>query len=345
MATALALHRPDALPVLVALERARQQLAEARSLSEVKDIRDKAQAVGHYLAQRGVGVEVRNDAAEIVLLAERRLGEMLRSMVRRGGDRKSKSRYQNDTLKSLGVSKLRCSRWQTAARVPESIFAAWVEETRAAGKELTSGALFKLGRQQAKPPLPLESLADQTGGQIFASLADVIAAGQKFRCVYADPPWKYGNQATRSSTDNHYSTMTVEEICAEPVAELADETCHLYLWTTASFLPDAFRVITAWGFTYKSNMVWVKPQMGIGNYIRLAHEHLLIATKGKRRTDGKSQMSWIKADRTKHSRKPREFREAVERMSPGPRLEMYGREVMPDWTVYGNQIEGGRLFK
>lgn len=330
------------------LERARAHLAEARTLAEVKEVYDKGSAVIEYLKrQRDVGLDAQNDAAEIVLAAERRLGEMLADRASAQGRRSDLVTpcYQVDgpaTLADLGISKMQSHRWQTMARVPEDEFQDWVQETRASEKQLTSGALFKLGRQQGEKSQNVEEYCkDDAPAQVFATLRDIIATGRKFQCIYADPPWKYGNQATRASTDNHYQTMSVDDICAEPVAELTDDECHLYLWTTSGFLPDAFRVIDAWGFTYKSNMVWVKPQMGIGNWVRLSHEHLLIAVKGKRRTNGKSQMSWLELDRTKHSRKPREFREIVERMSQGPYLEMYGREAPDGWTVYGNQVEGG----
>ena len=99
--------------------------------------------------------------------------------------------------------------------------------------------------------------------------ANLSPKGSRFSTIYADPPWKYDNQGTRAATDNHYPTLTVEQIAAEPVAELAADNCHLHLWTTNGFLPAAFYVIEAWGFEYKSMFVWVKPTLGIGNYYRL----------------------------------------------------------------------------
>lgn len=176
---------------------------------------------------------------------------------------------------------------------------------------------------------------------LVTSLSELVNIGAKFKAIYADPPWAYSNKATRSAVDGVYkSTMTIAEICAEPVAQLAEDNCHLWLWTTTSFLPDSFKVMESWGFTYKTNLVWIKPQMGIGNYVRVSHEHLLLGVRGTLRTRTRGEMSWVSADRTKHSRKPVEFRKLVERNSYGPYLEMYGRSYFgPPWTVYGNEVE------
>ena len=181
---------------------------------------------------------------------------------------------------------------------------------------------------------------------MVADLATLIAKGAKFPTVYADPPWQYDNHATRSAVEAEYkSTMSVEQICAEPVGRLVADDAHLHLWTTNAFLFSAKEVMEAWGFTYKSCFVWVKPQMGIGNYWRVSHEFMLLGIKGKLRFADRGQKSWLEVDRTKHSRKPREVRSMVEKVSPGPYLEMYGREALDaPWTVYGNEIESG-LFK
>jgi N6-adenosine-specific RNA methylase IME4 len=173
------------------------------------------------------------------------------------------------------------------------------------------------------------------------SLTTLIDQGQKFPTIYADPPWRYSNTSTRSNAAAKYvGTMTVDEICNEPVAALAADNAHLHLWTTNGFLFEAKKVIDAWGFEYKSCLVWVKPQLGIGNYWRVCHEFLLFGIRGKLPFNDHAQRSWLEAERTKHSRKPRAVREAIEKVSPGPYLEMYGREQMPDpWTVYGNEVQ------
>ncbi len=181
--------------------------------------------------------------------------------------------------------------------------------------------------------------------RIIGSLDEI--SGESFGCIYADPPWKYGNQSTRASTDNHYDTMSIDDLCAMPVSELAADDAHLHLWTTNAFLFDAKRVIDAWGFEYRSVFVWVKPQMGIGNYWRVSHEFLLLGIRGDaKRFNNRSLMSWGQFDRSKHSAKPEQVRGYIEAASPGPYLEMFGRNPIEGWTVMGNQIEKqGRLHE
>lgn len=176
-------------------------------------------------------------------------------------------------------------------------------------------------------------------GRVVLSLDELIQEGKRFGTIYADPPWAYGNQGTRAAASKHYPVMSLDQIRAEPVALLAADQAHLHLWTTSSFLRDAFSVVEAWGFTYKTCFLWVKPQIGMGNYWRVSHEFLLLGVKGKLVFKNRSQRSWIERPRTAHSRKPPVVREMIEKVSPGPYLELYGRdELGPAWFVYGNQV-------
>jgi N6-adenosine-specific RNA methylase IME4 len=172
-----------------------------------------------------------------------------------------------------------------------------------------------------------------------SDLQALIEAGKKFGTIYADPHWPYSNQATRASTDNHYSTMTLEIIAALPIPQLTAEQAHLHLWTTNAFLFDSKALMEAWGFTYKSCFVWCKPQMGIGNYWRVSHEFLLLGVKGSLVFADHGQMSWLAHDRIGHSRKPEQVRRIIEKVSPGPYLELFGRRTTDNWTVWGNEIE------
>ena len=167
-----------------------------------------------------------------------------------------------------------------------------------------------------------------------SDLNSLIESGKKFPTIYADPPWQYSNQATRASTDNHYSTMTVDEIAALPITQLTAENAHLHIWTTNAFLFNSKQIIEAWGFEYKSCFVWVKPQMGIGNYWRVSHEFMLFGIKGKQPFLNRGQKSWAEINRTKHSKKPEDVAQKIEIVSPGPYLELFGRETREGWTVW-----------
>lgn len=195
--------------------------------------------------------------------------------------------------------------------------------------------------QDAVVPRPMRP----TSGRCVDDLRELVSSGCRFSTIYADPPWSYENVASRAAAENHYQTMSVDEICADPVSELAANNAHLHLWTTNAFLRPAFDVIEAWGFKYKSCFIWTKPDIGMGNYWRVAHEFLLLGVRGSLPFLDNAMRSWIESRRTTHSQKPAVVRTLIERASPGPYLELYGREELPlsDWTVYGNQIEC-RLF-
>ena len=174
----------------------------------------------------------------------------------------------------------------------------------------------------------------------IADLHKLVADGAKFGCIYADPPWLYDNQGTRAATRNHYDGLTVDELCELPVKQLAADDAHLHLWTTNAFLFDAPRIFAAWGFEFRSSLVWIKPQMGIGNYWRNSHELLLSAIRGNaKRFNDHSIMSWLKCDRGVHSAKPEQVRSFIERASPGPYLEMFARRDVHGWTVWGDDVK------
>ena len=163
--------------------------------------------------------------------------------------------------------------------------------------------------------------------------------GVKCGTIYADPPWQYGNQGTRGANTDHYAGMTVQEIADLPVSKFVADDAHLHLWTTNAFLFDARSIIEAWGFEYKSCFVWVKPQMGMGNYWRVSHEFMLLGVCGNAEFGNHDSMSWAEYPRRKHSAKPEEIRTLIERVSPGPRIELFGRRLTSGWYTWGNAIE------
>ena len=164
-----------------------------------------------------------------------------------------------------------------------------------------------------------------------------LATDRRFPVIYADPPWRYNNTAGASAAEDHYPTMSLKEICALEVPATPDAV--LFLWATSPLLPEAFDVIRSWGFTYKGSMVWSKGT-GTGNWVLNAHEILLIATRGDIPCPLPSNrpLSVITAPRTRHSAKPAEFAEAIERMFPDlPKLEMFCRSPRDGWVAWGNE--------
>jgi N6-adenosine-specific RNA methylase IME4 len=176
---------------------------------------------------------------------------------------------------------------------------------------------------------------------ICDNLHELARRGYQFGTVYADPPWAYTNRAARGAAENHYRTLSLTAIESLPVGPILAKNAHLHLWTTAAFLFDAERVVRAWGFEPKSSFVWVKPTIACGNYWRLAHEFLILGVRGRASFRDKSQRSWQLFPRSRHSAKPEPIRAIIEKVSPGPYLELFGRKPAPGWVVFGNRIERG----
>jgi N6-adenosine-specific RNA methylase IME4 len=159
--------------------------------------------------------------------------------------------------------------------------------------------------------------------------------------IVVDPPWQYDNRATRGAAEDHYQTMTLAELAALPIPAAAD--AHLYLWVTNGFLRQGFDLLDAWGFTYKTCVTWVKPQLGIGNWFRGSTEHVLVAMRGHLAPTNRNQPTWFDGDvaftanRTRHSQKPDAFYDLVEMVSPGPWLEMFARRRRMGWHWWGDQ--------
>ena len=176
-----------------------------------------------------------------------------------------------------------------------------------------------------------------------------------FRTIVADPPWKYGKWGKGSSkaryadkafnveADMPYITMTVDEIASLHVTGVAAQDCDLYLWTTQKYLPEAFKVMEAWGFKYCQTLTWCKTPMGTGQggLFCPTTEFLLLGRKG-RMPQGKLRVdttwwNWPRAWKT-HSRKPEAAQNIIETVSDAPRLEMFARRPRDGWTVWGNEV-------
>jgi N6-adenosine-specific RNA methylase IME4 len=180
-----------------------------------------------------------------------------------------------------------------------------------------------------------------------------FCGGKKFRTILADPPWQFLNRTGKMAPEhkrlNRYPTMKLDEIKALPVADVADDPCHLYLWVPNALLPEGLDVMRSWGFQYKTNIIWEKIRKdggpdgrGVGFYFRNVTEILLFGIKGSRaRTlaPARSQVNLLRTQKREHSRKPDEIFDIIESCSEEPYLELFARGARENWVLWGNQAD------
>lgn len=177
------------------------------------------------------------------------------------------------------------------------------------------------------------------GAQI-AKREAVLPSG-KYRVLYADPPWSYGNTQPDYHPEqrDHYPVMSLEELCAMPIKDIAMDNAVLFLWVTSPILEESFQLIKAWGFQYKASFVWDKVKHNMGHYNSVRHEFLLICTRGSCQPDVRKLFdSVVSEERTEHSRKPELFYKIIETLyTSGPYLELFARYKRDGWAAYGNE--------
>lgn len=170
---------------------------------------------------------------------------------------------------------------------------------------------------------------------------------KKYNIIYADPPWRYEQKRLQGAAEFHYPTMNIEDICQLPVGEIAAKDCALFLWVTFPMLPEALRVIEAWGFTFKTvAFVWLKQNKkseswfyGMGFWTRGNAEICLLATKGHPKRQSAKVHQFIISPLEEHSKKPDSARDKIlELMGELPRVELFARRIAPGWDVWGNEI-------
>lgn len=320
-----------------------QAIAEAKSVDEVKDFRDKADAMRAY-ARQARNKDLEADAAEIRFRAERRLGELIAAQKETVGLAQGKrtdlvpERHQVDrpTLAEAGIDKKLSSRAQKLAAIPEDKFdgmiGEWRERVEKENERVTVN-LLKAGERAENNDHIREGARDLPEG--------------KYAVIYADPPWTFqvwSGEGKDRAAENHYPTMTQAEIEALPIADLAADDCALFLWAVWPQLPEALAVIKAWGFEYKTcAFVWAKSTKdgerfatGMGYWTRANSEVCLLATRGSPKRLN-ADVHQIVSPRTEHSRKPDEVAERIERLVNGPYIELFARRPREGWHVWGNQ--------
>lgn len=312
-------------------------LMQARSILDVKDVADKAMAIKEY-GRLANDRSLELNAAELRIRAERRLGEMLAATPRNPGGRKTSSKSEEvapPSLAEIGIDHKLSSRAQKLASISERAIEARIARWREDAERGVSRITADLLRQDDKK----ERRAARE-----AELADKVLAlpEKKYAVILADPEWRFEPYSRETGMDrapeNHYPTSTTDAIAARPVAEIAADDCVLFLWATVPMLPDALRVMAAWGFTYKSNFCWAKDRIGTGYWNRNKHEHLLIGVKGNIPAPvmGTQWESLLDGPVRRHSEKPDWQYDLIEAYYPNlPKIELNARRARDGWDSWG----------
>jgi len=260
---------------------------------------------------------------------------------------------QEEAAKLLNISErtIRNARQVIEEGAPELI------EATKTGKVTVSAA----ARAVKKPKQKQRQLIDMVEAGEAKSLTDALRKQKKadcqesplpegkYRVFYADPPWKYNDagimipitdQENYGKAETYYPAMETEEICAKPIKDMADDDAVLFLWVTSPMLEEAFKVISAWGFKYKTSFVWDKVRHNFGHYNSVRHEFLLVCTRGSCTPDSDEKVDSVQSiERSEeHSEKPEQFRAIIDRLYTwGRRIELFARKQAPNWEAWGNE--------
>ena len=321
---------------LVLLTEATRTLAQATTIDEVRDLRDKATAVKAYIQKAQLGQQLLIDAATFRLRAERRLGEMLASLElanAASGNQHTNHQSQSVTpggstlLRDLGVSKKDSSRSQQIAGLRDDVFERYLAESTAAGRQPTFAGLLRLQKKE-----PTDSVSGKPASVLPSTrsklLADITAMGKPFATVYAAPPW------SQFGDDESSSSFSLSDMLAEPVSEVCESDSHLHIRTDIVHLSDAIQLMHGWGFRYRSCLVFLRPEMEEGQFWQHANQFLLLGTRGRLPFSDLNQPSWIECEWSDDGSRPDGIHALIEAVSPPSYLQLFADDCPPDtsWT-------------
>lgn len=323
---------------LAALEETRTALVAATDVEDVKNIRDKAKGIQAW-AKEAQDTAMFEQATRVLMQAERQAGRLLDAMPNTGlldgraesGEFRRLQAVTTETLADLGITKRQSARWRVLGRMEDAAFEEHVEAT-------------------TKRVVRVAGQAEETAvrrAERIANILDICMGNesleglQRYPLLYVDPPWQYEHVKTESrAIENQYPTMTLDELKALPVQDVAYEDCVLFMWVTTPKAAEAMELLAAWGFTYRTSAVWDKQKIGMGYYFRQQHELLYVATRGNPPVPEPANRpaSLFSYPRGAHSAKPVECYAMIEAMYPEfPKMEMFARGPRDGWGAWGNQ--------
>lgn len=295
------------------------------------------------------------EISEAVLDAEVRIGELMARVPKAtkgtGANQYKKSTgAENDTavdfskpksevIRDAGFTQKQVEHFQRMAAHPEA-----VERAKAQARE--AGDI--LSRAKVLQEVGKDIRAAQKAARVEKASAegvsvDIFTTDTKYRVIYADPPWSYNDKQDTDyygGAEKHYDTMPIDEIAALPIDRIAEKDAVLFLWTTNPLIFDSRKIFEAWGFTYKSMFIWDKVRTGMGHYNSVRHEMLLICTRGSCTPDTPRMFDSVQSiERTEnHSEKPQQFRDIIDTLYAGKKIELFARQPHDGWDVWGNEV-------
>lgn len=342
---------------LIRYDAACRAIAEAHAIDEVKDIRNKADALRLYWRQ-AKNRQAEIDMAEIRFRAERRVGEIKKAM-RANGELHQGGRPPKTAVNDTEVSKIRLSdldidenesrRCEALADIEPNAYERLLARWRAHQEKNSKRVSLSLIKEDRDEQRKADHAARTYNGGKVEDLHKLIAGGFKAGAILADPPWHFlarSEQGEGRSASTHYTTDRLGEITSLPVRELATNDCVLFMWMV-DWCPNlALDVIEAWGFAHKTTaFTWAKQNesgegwhMGQGYWTRANPEDCWLATRGSPKRVFADVRQLIVAPIMEHSRKPDEIHDRVRRLVVGPYLELYARRERADWQTWGNEI-------
>lgn len=315
---------------LVIFTKASLMLAEADTIQKAKELKNLALTAADWAKRKGMGEEAILHARSYALEAERKMGEMIiagqeAGQIARPGNQPNV--MADDIcparIKELGLTRQESSRAQVMARMPRATF----DEVKGGEKSIMEVRREMKKKDMAEqPPMPTD----------------------KYRIVYADPPWKYGDTReglekwAGTAAEDHYPTMSIDDLCLLPIKNIVTPDAVLFMWVTSPLLGECWPVIEAWGFKYKASFIWDKVRHNFGHYNSVRHEILLLCTRGSCLPDGEATIdSVISIERNaRHSEKPKDFMHLIESMyKTGNKIELFSRDKNNGWDSWGNEAQ------
>lgn len=291
------------------------------------------------------------EISEAVLDAEVRIGELMAKVPKATGGQPFHEKPTNDTavhsrpqtkqdiIRDAGFTPKLVQRFQQMAAHPEAVARAKAQ-ARDAGDILSRSKVLQEVGKDIRATQKAERIEKASNG---GKSVDIFTTDKKYRVIYADPPWSYNDKQDTDyygGAEKHYGTMPLNEIAALPISRITEKDAVLFLWTTSPLIFDSKQIFEAWGFTYKSMFIWDKVKTGMGHYNSVRHEMLLICTKGSCTPDTKRMFDSVQSiERSEnHSEKPQEFRDIIETLYAGERIELFARTKRDGWDVWGNEV-------